>query len=470
MIPVVMSGGSGTRLWPLSRKQKPKQFLPLLNKNTLFENTLLRLEGVSSIESPIVVCNQDHRFMVAEQLSGLDLKDSLIILEPEGRNTAPAIAAAAIAAKSKQDDPLLLVLSADHEIKNVTVFQEAIAMAEKAALAGALVTFGIVPQSPHTGYGYIKANKQAGTTTFPVMEFVEKPDQATAEQYVNSGDYFWNSGMLMFKASTLINELSQFSPDIVEACTEAVEKALSDLDFLRLDHNAFSKCPAVSIDYALMEKTHKAVVVPLDAGWSDVGAWSSLWELSDKDSNNNVLNGDVLVESVNDSYVHSENKLVSIIGLDNLVVVETDDAVLIADKNKVQDIKLIINELKRQNRDEINNHRKVYRPWGYYDSIDSGDRFQVKRIVVKPGEKLSVQMHHHRAEHWIVVSGTAKVTKGEDTFLVSENQSTYIAIGETHALENPGNIPLEMIEVQSGSYLGEDDIVRFEDRYGRSDD
>jgi len=274
----------------------------------------------------------------------------------------------------------------------------------------------------------------------------------------------------MFKASTLINELSQFSPDIVEACTEAVEKALSDLDFLRLDHNAFSKCPAVSIDYALMEKTHKAVVVPLDAGWSDVGAWSSLWELSDKDSNNNVLNGDVLVESVNDSYVHSENKLVSIIGLDNLVVVETDDAVLIADKNKVQDIKLIINELKRQNRDEINNHRKVYRPWGYYDSIDSGDRFQVKRIVVKPGEKLSVQMHHHRAEHWIVVSGTAKVTKGEDTFLVSENQSTYIAIGETHALENPGNIPLEMIEVQSGSYLGEDDIVRFEDRYGRSDD
>jgi mannose-1-phosphate guanylyltransferase len=470
MIPVVMSGGSGTRLWPLSRKQKPKQFLPLVNKHTMFENTLLRLEGIINLNSPIVVCNNEHRFMVAEQLAGLDIGGSQIALEPVGRNTAPAIAAAAFAALSKHDDPVLLVLPADHEITDVAEFQKAIAIAEKSALEGALVTFGIVPDSAHTGYGYIKADKSNhGVSNFPIMKFVEKPNQSKAEEYVQSGDYFWNSGMFMFKASVLINELEKYSPEIVAACKASVENAVIDLDFLRLDSKSFTSSPADSIDYALMEKTDKAVVVPLDAGWSDVGAWTSLWELAEKDKNNNVLNGDVIVESVNNSYVHSENKLVSIIGLDNVIVIETDDAVLIADKNKVQDIKLIVNELKKQNRDEINNHRKVYRPWGYYDSIDAGDRFQVKRIVVTPGEKLSVQMHHHRAEHWIVVSGTAKVTKGENTFLVSENQSTYIAIGETHALENPGAIPLEMIEVQSGSYLGEDDIVRFDDRYGRSD-
>jgi len=474
MIPVVMSGGSGTRLWPLSRKQKPKQFLPLVNQHTMFENTLLRLKGIPTLKSPIVVCNTDHRFMVAEQLHELGIVDSQIVLEPIARNTAPAIAAAAFAAslsdKSKHDDPILLVLPADHEITDVDEFHKAIAIAEKSALAGALVTFGIVPNSAHTGYGYIKANKSnLNENSFPISEFVEKPDQTTAEHYLESGDYFWNSGMFMFKASVLISELEKHSPEIIAACKTSVENALTDLDFLRLDTKSFTSSPADSIDYALMEKTDKAVVVPLDAGWSDVGAWTSLWELADKDKNNNVLTGDVIVESVTDSYVHSENKLVTLIGLDNVIVIETDDAVLIADKNKVQDIKLIVNKLIKQNRDEVNNHRKVYRPWGYYDSIDAGDRFQVKRIVVKPGEKLSVQMHHHRAEHWIVVSGTANVTKGEETFLVTENQSTYIAIGEIHALENPGAIPLEMIEVQSGSYLGEDDIVRFDDRYGRTD-
>ncbi len=473
MIPVVMSGGSGTRLWPLSRKQKPKQFLPLVNNHTMFENTLLRLNGISNIQSPIVVCNEDHRFMVAEQLKELAISNGIIALEPEGRNTAPAIAAAAFAALSHisdDSDPLLLVLAADHEITDLVAFHQAVAHAEQAALSGALVTFGIVPSSAHSGYGYIKANKENDAdTSFPVDKFVEKPDLATAEKYVASGDYYWNSGMFMFKASVLLGELEKYSPEIIAACKAAVENANIDLDFLRLDKEAFAKSPSDSIDYALMEKTDKAMVVPLDAGWSDVGAWSSLWEISSKDEFNNVTKGDVITESVNNSYIHSENKLVSVIGLDDVVVVETDDAVMVAHKDRAQDVKAIADQLKALGRDEINNHRKVYRPWGYYDSIDAGSRFQVKRIVVKPGEKLSVQMHHHRAEHWIVVSGTASVTNGEKTFLVSENQSTYIPIGEIHALENPGAIPLEMIEVQSGSYLGEDDIVRFDDRYGRSD-
>jgi len=471
MIPVVMSGGSGTRLWPLSRKQKPKQFLPLVNKHTMFENTLLRLDGISDIEPPIVVCNEDHRFMVAEQLLELGIKNSTIALEPEGRNTAPAIAAAAFAAlkKNPKDDPVLLVLAADHEITNVAAFHGAIAKAEQAALSGALVTFGIVPDSAHTGYGYIKTAKGEDADVYPVDQFVEKPDADTAQEYFESGNYFWNSGMFMFKASVFLEELEKFAPDIITACQSAVEKAISDLDFLRLDKEAFCKSPSDSIDYALMEKTNKDVLVPLDAGWSDVGAWSSLWELSEKDVNANVLKGDVITEAVKNSFVHSENKLVTVTGLDDVVVVETDDAVMITHKSRTQDIKVIADKLKQDGRNEINSHRKVYRPWGYYDSIDAGSRFQVKRIVVKAGEKLSVQMHHHRAEHWIVVSGTANVTKGDETFMVSENQSTYIPIGEIHALENPGTIPLEIIEVQSGSYLGEDDIVRFDDRYGRSE-
>jgi len=472
MIPVVMSGGSGTRLWPLSRKQKPKQFLPLVNNHTMFENTLLRLNGISNIEPPIVVCNEDHRFMVAEQLKDLAITNSIIALEPEGRNTAPAIAAAAFAAMQNADgaDPVLLVLAADHEITDVAAFHRAIADAEQAAQAGALVTFGIVPDRAHTGYGYIRADKkQLEASSFPVLQFVEKPDANTAKQYLASGDYYWNSGMFMFKASVLLSELEKYSPEIITACKSAVENAKTDLDFLRLDKASFAKSPSDSIDYALMEKTDKARVVPLDAGWSDVGAWSSLWELSTKDENNNVLKGDVLTEAVTNSYIHSEYKLVSVIGLNDLVVVDTADAIMIAHKDRAQDVKTITDQLKQKGRDETDNHRKVFRPWGFYDSIDAGARFQVKRIVVKPGAKLSVQMHHHRAEHWIVVSGTAKVTKGSDTFLVSENQSTYIAIGETHALENPGTIPLEMIEVQSGSYLGEDDIVRFDDRYGRSE-
>ncbi|MCP4412940.1 MAG: mannose-1-phosphate guanylyltransferase/mannose-6-phosphate isomerase [Gammaproteobacteria bacterium] len=469
MIPVIMSGGCGTRLWPLSRKQKPKQFLPLVNNHTMFENTLLRLKGIANIEPPVVVCNEDHRFMVAEQLKQLGIENSTIALEPVGRNTAPAIAAAAFTAleKDPDSDPLLLVLAADHEITQVPAFHTAIAEAKEVALSGALVTFGIVPDSAHTGYGYIKAEEGKTGTAYKVEQFVEKPDQKTAEEYFSSGNYYWNSGMFMFKASVLLKELKQFSPDIIKACEAAVKKAETDMDFLRLHKESFIKSPSDSIDYALMEKTDKAKVVPLDAGWSDVGAWSSLWDISSKDNNNNVVKGDVITDSVQNSLIHSENKLVTVTGIDDVVVVETDDAVMIASKERSQDVKIIGDMLKQEGRDEINNHRKVYRPWGYYDSIDSGNRFQVKRIVVKPGEKLSVQMHHHRAEHWIVVSGTANVTKGDETFMVSENQSTYIPIGEVHALENPGTIPLEIIEVQSGSYLGEDDIVRFDDRYGR---
>jgi len=473
MIPVVMSGGSGTRLWPLSRKQKPKQFLPLVNNHTMFENTLLRLNSVSDIEAPIVVCNEDHRFMVAEQLKDLDIDNSVIVLEPQGRNTAPAIASAAFTAlKNTTDDtdPVLLVLAADHEILDVKVFHDAINDAEQAALSGALVTFGIVPDSAHTGYGYIKADKQnTSAISYPVKKFVEKPDAATAERDLTSGEYYWNSGMFMFKASVLISELEKYSPEIVAACKLAVNNAETDLDFIRLENASFATCPAESIDYALMEKTNKTEVVPLNSGWSDVGSWASLWQVSDKDDNNNVIKGDVITEDVYNTYIHSDSRLVTVIGLTDVVVVETDDAVMVVHKDKVQDIKLVATKLAELNREEVNNHRKECRPWGYYDSIDTGSRFQVKRIVVKPGEKLSVQMHHHRAEHWIVVSGTANVTKGEETFMVSENQSTYIPIGEVHALENPGTIPLEIIEVQSGSYLGEDDIVRFDDRYGRSE-
>ncbi|MEC9411945.1 MAG: mannose-1-phosphate guanylyltransferase/mannose-6-phosphate isomerase [Pseudomonadota bacterium] len=465
MIPVVMSGGSGTRLWPLSRKHKPKQFLNLFGDDSMFQQTILRLKGLDSA-SPIVVCNESHRFMVAEQLLEIGIESPSILLEPAGRNTAPAIVSAAFQALSREQDPVLLVLAADHVIADIEAFHQAIKVAEQQALAGNLVTFGIVPSCAHTGYGYIQAEEKE--TISAVKQFVEKPDLATAEQYLASGKYYWNSGMFMFKASLLIEEMNKFNPDIVEKCRLAVSQSEQDLDFVRLNKTAFEACPSDSIDYALMEKTNKAVVVPLDAGWNDVGSWSSLWECSQQDENNNVLKGDVEIQNVKNAYIHSEHRLVSAIGVEDLVIVETADAVMVASKAQAQDIKDIVAKLKSQSRPEAENHRLCYRPWGYYDSIDLGERFQVKRIRVKPGASLSLQMHHHRAEHWVVVQGTAEVTRDDEVFLLSENESTFIPVGQKHRLHNPGRVPLEIIEIQSGGYLGEDDIVRFQDNYHRN--
>jgi len=466
MIPVIMSGGSGTRLWPLSRKHKPKQFIALFGENTMFQETLSRLSDIDDRQAPIVVCNNDHRFMVAEQLHELDISSANIILEPIGRNTAPALAISALQAQSTGEDPILLVLAADHVIENIPAFHQAIETAKTQAEAGLLVTFGIVPTSPNTGYGYIQASEK--NVTSPVKRFVEKPDLATATEYVDSGSYYWNSGMFMFKASTLIAELENYAPDILANCREALAKGVKDLDFIRLDTDTFSNCRSESIDYAVMEQTNKAVVVPLDAAWNDVGSWSSLWECAEQDVNNNVLQGDVMIDDVQNSYIHSENRLVSVLGVDNIVVVETADAVMVASKDSAQNVKNIVNRLIDDQRQEAENHRLCYRPWGYYDSIDAGQRFQVKRITVNPGASLSLQMHHHRAEHWIVVTGTAQVTCDENVMLLTENQSTYIPIGAKHRLHNPGQVLLEMIEVQSGSYLGEDDIIRFEDNYSRA--
>jgi len=467
--PVVMCGGSGTRLWPLSRAQFPKQFLPLVNDTSMLQDTLQRLPV--NFTSSVFICNEDHRFLVAEQVKQSATIQPTILLEPEGRNTAPAVALAAINALKEDKDSLLLVLAADHVIKDVEKFHQAIDIAIKAAEQDKLVTFGIVPTHAETGYGYIrKGNKQkdGGFNGFSqVEEFVEKPNAETAQQYLNSGDYLWNSGMFLFKASRYLEELEKFRSDILNSCKKAMESAQQDLDFLRPEESSFLQCPSESIDYAVMEKTKDAVVVSLDAGWSDVGSYSALWDVCPKDDNGNVLKGDVIAHNTRNSYIHSQNKLITTLGVNNLVIIDTPDAVLVANKDEVQNVKEIVEQLKAQNRSESSLHREVYRPWGKYDSVDTGERFQVKRITVNPGAKLSVQMHHHRAEHWIIVSGTAKVTLGEETLLLSENQSTYIPIGVVHALENPGKLPLEMIEVQSGSYLGEDDIVRFEDKYGR---
>jgi len=456
-----MAGGSGTRLWPLSRAAHPKQFLRLHGEDTMLQATVKRLSGLD-IQASITICNEEHRFFVAEQLREIDKLGS-IILEPVGRNTAPAIALAALTAK---DDPLLLVLAADHVIQDEDAFREAVIRAIPLAEAGKLVIFGIVPTQPHTGYGYIKRGKDIGEG-FEVDAFVEKPSSDVAQDYFSSGDYCWNSGMFLFRASTYLEELKKFRPDILEQCQGSVMDVKTDLDFLRIDKDMFESCPAESVDYAVMEKTSHAVVVPMDAGWSDIGSWSSLWDISEKDSEGNSTHGDVILHNTRNSYVKSDNKLVAVIGVDDLVVVSTKDALMVAHKDSVQDVKMITESLKIQARSEWQLSREVYRPWGKYDSIDSGERYQAKRITVKPGAKLSVQMHHHRSEHWVVVSGTAKVTNGEKTFILSENESTYIPVGVIHALENPGKVPLEMIEVQSGSYLGEDDIVRFEDLYGR---
>jgi mannose-1-phosphate guanylyltransferase/mannose-6-phosphate isomerase len=470
IVPLIMCGGSGTRLWPLSRAQFPKQFLPLVNDTSMLQDTLARLP--KEHQAPVFICNEDHRFLVAEQVKQVKCHEATILLEPQGRNTAPAVALAALNTLTSGHDSLLLVLAADHVIKDSQKFHQAIGKARVEAEQGKLVTFGIVPTHAETGYGYIKqgackGGDGKGNGIFEVASFVEKPNKEVAEDYLASGEYLWNSGMFLFKASRYIEELEKFRPDILSSCQEAMSKVAKDLDFIRPDREAFLRCSDESIDYAVMEKTADAVVVPLDAGWSDVGSYSALWEVSEQDDQYNVLKGDVIAHDTTNSYIHSQNKLITTLGVDNVVVIDTPDAVLVANKDKVQNIKEIVNKLKEQDRSETRLHREVYRPWGKYDSVDSGERFQVKRITVNPGAKLSVQMHHHRAEHWVIVSGTAKVTLDGESTLLSENQSTYIPIGVVHALENPGKLPLEMIEVQSGSYLGEDDIVRFEDKYGR---
>jgi len=461
---VVMAGGSGTRLWPLSRAAHPKQFLALYGDDTMLQATFKRLDGLD-IQSSVTICNEEHRFFVAEQLREIDKLGS-IILEPVGRNTAPAIALAALSSQ-EGEDPLLLVLAADHVIQDVAVFTKTVMNAIPLAEAGKLVTFGIVAHEPNTGYGYIKKGESQGLG-FDVDAFVEKPSIEVAKEYLESGDYFWNSGMFLFKSSCYLEELKKHRPDIYDACQLSMGGTSKDNDFLRINQAAFSACPNDSIDYAVMEKTDDAVVVPMDAGWSDIGSWSSLWDISDKDSNGNVTYGDVMLHESHNSYIRTDGKLVAAIGVDDLVIVSTKDVLVVAHKDSVQDVKVVAQQLKAESRTEWEHHREVYRPWGKYDSIDSGERYQVKRITVKPGAKLSVQMHHHRAEHWVVVSGTAKVTNGEKTFMLSENESTYIPVGVVHALENPGKVPLELIEVQSGSYLGEDDIVRYEDIYGRN--
>ncbi|WP_312946068.1 mannose-1-phosphate guanyltransferase [Superficieibacter sp.] len=472
LYPVVMAGGTGSRLWPLSRVLYPKQFLCLKGELTMLQATISRLNGVEC-QSPVVICNEQHRFIVAEQLRQLNKLTENIILEPAGRNTAPAIALAALAAQrsSPQDDPLLLVLAADHMIQDEAAFRAAVTASIPHAEAGKLVTFGIVPDLPETGYGYIRRGDavpaDADNLAFAVAQFVEKPDLATAQAYVASGEYYWNSGMFLFRAGRYLEELKKFRPDILEACERSMATVDPDLDFIRVDEAAFLACPEESVDYAVMERTADAVVVPMDAGWSDVGSWSSLWEISAHTPEGNVHHGDVISHNTENSYVYAESGLVTTVGVKDLVVVQTKDAVLIADRHHVQEVKKVVEQIKAEGRHEHHIHREVYRPWGKYDSIDAGDRYQVKRITVKPGEGLSLQMHHHRAEHWVVVAGTAKVTINGDIKLLGENESVYIPLGAAHCLENPGKIPLDLIEVRSGAYLEEDDVVRFADRYGR---
>jgi mannose-1-phosphate guanylyltransferase/mannose-6-phosphate isomerase len=470
LVPVILSGGAGTRLWPLSRELHPKQLLALAAKQTMLQETAVRLAGLDAAP-PLLVCNDAHRFLVAEQLRQLDIKPAAILLEPFGRNTAPAIALAAhaalrLAAPTSEPDPVLLVLPADHVIADVAAFQAAVRTALVIVHQGGLATFGIVARAPHTGYGYIRRGAAIGAV-HRIDKFVEKPNLECAQAFVDSGEYYWNSGMFMFHARRYLEELERWAPAIAQVCRTASETATCDLDFIRIDAKSFAACPSDSIDYAVMEKTGDAVVVPLDAGWSDVGSWSALHEASAADEHGNVVRGDVLIEDSSGCYLYSESRLVAVVGLKDTVVVETKDAILVSPRNRVNDVKKLVARLKELGRYEHSLHREVFRPWGSYDSLENGQRFQVKSLKVKPAGQLSLQLHHHRAEHWIVVSGTARITRGEEVFLLEENQSTFIPLGVKHRIENPGKIPLHIIEVQSGAYLGEDDIVRFKDRYGR---
>lgn len=473
IIPIILCGGSGTRLWPLSRKMYPKQLLALTGEDTLLQQTAYRLQSMAEVGAPLVICNEEHRFLVAEQLREANIKPEAIILEPVGRNTAPAVALAALYAnRHLPEGALLLILPADHVIADIDAFTQGLTSAASHASEGALITFGIVPQGPETGYGYIRRGESLPTNddtlpAFHIAEFVEKPDLETAQAYVDSGEYQWNSGMFLFRADSYLEELTSHQPTMANACKQAYEQAYEDLDFLRIKKENFMACPSDSIDYAVMEKTDKGVVVPINPGWNDIGSWTALWEIAAHDDNGNVLKGDVLAHDTENSFIHAESRMVATVGLKDHIVVETADAVLVAAKDRVQDVKAIVNRLQRENRGEADLHRKVFRPWGSYESITMSDRFQVKLITVRPGSILSLQMHHHRAEHWVVVRGTARVTKGDKVIMVGENESTFIPLGVNHRLENPGVIPLELIEIQSGSYLGEDDIVRFEDNYGR---
>ena len=472
IIPVILAGGSGTRLWPLSREQYPKQLLSLVDDRTMLQNTVLRLTSFEGVGNILVLCNEDHRFMVAEQLRAIGVPDASIVLEPVGRNTAPAVAVAALKALEMSKDAVLMVLPADHSIQEVEALHKAIEAGRDLARNDFLITFGIVPKSPETGYGYIRKGAPVsdnGSTgqAVSIAEFVEKPDAATAELYLKSGDYCWNSGMFMFRADRVLSELERFVPDIVASCRKAVDEGRKDLDFFRLGKEAFSACPSDSIDYAVMEKTDRGAMIPLSAGWNDLGSWDALWQVGQKDVQGNVIRGDVLTHDVKNSFLHAESRMIAAVGIENHVVVETADAVLIAPRDRVQEVKKIVSQLKTVMREEAAIHKKVYRPWGSYEGIDLSANFQVKRITVKPGARLSLQKHFHRAEHWVVVRGTALVTKDDKEFILKEDESTYIPLGIVHRLENPGKIDLELIEVQSGSYLGEDDIVRYEDVYGR---
>lgn len=465
--PVLLCGGVGSRLWPISRQGRPKQYLNLIGETSMLQQTLTRIESLAQT-SPIIVCNEEHRFLVAEQVRELGLTSPKIILEPEGKNTAPAIALAALAASAPDPEANLLVLPADHYVGKPAALIDAVEKAASASSQGRLVTFGLVPSRPETGYGYIKRGKALAPDVSVLEQFVEKPDQPTAKAYVASGDYVWNSGMFMFTAARYLESLGEFQPEMADVCERAMAHAERDMDFIRPDAEVFATCPSDSIDYAVMEQTPAGAVVSLDCGWSDIGAWSALWEAGDQDAAGNVTQGDVVLNKTQNSYVRSQSRLVTTTGVKDLVVVETADAVMVADRHSVQDVKDIVNLLKASDRSEADVHHRVFRPWGSYESLIVGDGFQVKRLIVNPGQQLSLQMHHHRAEHWVVVRGTAEVVNGEDTLLLKEDQSTYIPIGAKHRLTNPGKFPLELIEVQSGSYLGEDDIVRFEDVYGRS--
>ena len=472
LVPVILCGGTGTRLWPLSRASYPKQYWPLAGQgdDTLLQQTQQRLEGLPQLAPPLLICNEDHRFIVAEQLRQIGVEPAGILLEPLGRNTAPAVAIAALQATASGADPLLLILAADHVINSPERFRATVAAGIPAAEAGRLVTFGIVPTAPETGYGYIEAAQPLDPIApVPIARFVEKPDLATAEAFLATGRFTWNSGMFLFRASAILSELERLAPEVVSACRAALDQDSPDLEFLRLEREAFANCPNVALDVAVMEKTDRGDVLPLDADWSDVGSWGALWETGEHDAAGNVLRGRVISENSRNCYLRSEHRLVVGLGVEDLVVVETDDVVLVAHRDRAQEVKAIVGRLEREGAPESKAHRRIYRPWGHYDGVVEGDRWQVKKIEVKPGASLSLQMHHHRAEHWVVVKGTALVEKNGVEEMVGENQSTYIPLGSRHRLRNPGKIPVELIEVQSGPYLGEDDIVRFEDRYGRTD-